>query len=67
LRKKAQFQLSLQLGPNVKDKRKPTKKLKKKVRWIEGPMTMRNERENEGLGKKKDTNKTVAVTRLLSA
>jgi hypothetical protein len=29
LRKKAQFQLSLQLGPNVKDKRKPTKKTKK--------------------------------------
>jgi hypothetical protein len=49
LRKKAQFPL----GPNVKDKEKPTRKRNKRESNVEGSATTISERDEEGSGRKK--------------
>jgi hypothetical protein len=51
--KKAQFQL----GPNVKDKEKPTRKRKERESNVEGSATTISERDEEGSGRKKTQTK----------
>jgi hypothetical protein len=60
LRKKARFQLPLQLRPNVKNEEKPTRKIQRGGK-VKGLTTTTSEWDGEGSGKR-DTNKTVAVT-----